>query len=233
MYVIVSICFVEKLGQPIILPLRPKQKWCFVVNYWDGEKFGRPILSPPWLVKTSTIPSREYAYNLGFLGGGGKLGRPILSPLWQDKASTWCRCLSGRRKTRLVHSYPTLTSGSINLTLSWICKQPLLFRGWEKVGRPILSLPWQDEASNLCRWLSRWRKTHWIFLSQPWLVKVSTLPCHEYTYNLSFLGGGGKTRLAHAFPTLPRSSINLVQMVILVEKNLAGPFFSQPDKWNH
>ena len=79
-----------------------------------GEKLGWPILSPPRLVKASTLPCHEYAYTLAFLGigknwagpffphpekwkhqhcadgylVGGKLGRPILSPSRQVKAST-------------------------------------------------------------------------------------------------------------------------------------------------
>ena len=86
--------------------------------------------------------------------GGGKRGWPIHSPPWQDKASNLCRWLSGWRKTRLVHSFPTLTSESINLTLSWIHTQPLLFRGGEKLCQPILSPSWHDKVSTLSRWLS-------------------------------------------------------------------------------
>ena len=48
--------------------------------------------------------------------------------------------LSGWRKTGPAHSFPYPTSESINLTLSWICKQPLLFRGWGKTG-PAHSFP--------------------------------------------------------------------------------------------
>ena len=110
------------------------------LGYLGGEKLGWPILSPPWLVKASTLPCHEYANNLCFSGGGEKLGRPILSPPRQDKASTLCRWLSGWRKTRLVRYFPTLTSESINLTLSWIRIQPLLIRGWGKTG-PAHSFP--------------------------------------------------------------------------------------------
>ena len=117
-------------------------------GYLGGEKLGRPILSPPQLVKTSPTPCHEYANNLCFLEGGEKLGQPILSPPRQDKTSTLCRWLSGWRKTWLVHYFPTLTTESINLTLSW-----------EKLGRPVLSPPRQDKASTWCRWLSGWRKT--------------------------------------------------------------------------
>ena len=104
------------------------------LGYLGGEKLGRPILSPPWLVKTSTIPCHEYANNLCFLGGGEKLGQPILSPPQQDKTSTLCGWLPGWRNTWLVHYFPTLTSESINFTLSWIHIQPLLIRGWGKTG---------------------------------------------------------------------------------------------------
>ena len=110
------------------------------LGYLGGEKLGRPILSPPRLEKVSTLPCHEYANNHCFLGGGEKLGLPIRSPPWQDKAWTMCRWLSGWRKTQLVHYFPTPTSESINLTLSWICKQSLLFRGWGKTG-PAYSIP--------------------------------------------------------------------------------------------
>ena len=101
-------------------------------GYLGAEKLRWSIIFPPWQVKASTLPCHEYTYSLCFLGGGEKLGQPILSPPRQDKASTLCRWLSGCRKTRPVHYFPTLTSESINLTLSWIHIQPLLFRGWEK-----------------------------------------------------------------------------------------------------
>ena len=290
----------EKLGQPIVLPLRPKQKWCFVVNYWDGEKLGRPILSPPQLVKTSTLPCHEYAYNL--LGGGEKLGRPILSPPWQGKASAMCRRLSGLRKTWL-HSFPTLTSESINLTLSWIHIQPLLFRGWgktepahsfptltsesinhvqklgflggeklgwpifspprlakesalnchenannlcflgggEKLGWPILSPPWQDKASTLCRWLTGWRKTRLVHSFPPWQVKAPTLhpvmnTSESINLTLSWIHiqpllfrGWGKTEPAHCFPTLTSESINHVQKLgFLGGEKLGRPILSPP-----
>ena len=170
-------------------------------------------------------------------GGGEKLGRPILSPPWLVKVSIMCRCLSGWRKTRLVHYFPTLTSESINLTLSWICKQPLLFRGWGKTG-PAHSFPTLTSVNiNLVQKLGYLggEKLGWPILSPPWLVKVSTLPCHGYANNLCFLGGGEKlgrpilsppwqdkawtmrrwlsgwrkTRLVHYFPTLTSESINL------------------------
>ena len=94
-----------------------------------------------WVVTSESInltPCHEYANNLCFLGGGEKLSRPILSPTWQDKASILCRWLTRWRKTGPAHSFPIPTSESINLTLSWICKQPLLFRRWGKTW-PALS----------------------------------------------------------------------------------------------
>ena len=89
---------------------------CRWLSVW--RKTGLAHSFPTPIVKTSTIPCHEYANNLCFLGGGEKLGRPILSPPQQDKTSTLCRWLSGWRKTWLVHYFPTLTSESINLTLS-------------------------------------------------------------------------------------------------------------------
>ena len=163
-------------------------------GYLGGEKLGRPILSPPRLVKTSTIPCHEYANNLCFLGGGEKLGRPILSPPRQDKTSTLCRWLSGWRKTWLVHYFPTLTCESINLTLSWIHMQPLLIRGWGKTG-PAQSFPTLTSVSiNLVQKLGYLggEKLGRPILSTPQLVKVSAIPCHEYANNLCLLGGGEK-----------------------------------------
>ena len=224
------------------------------LGYLGGEKLGRPILSPIRLVKVSTLSCHEYSNNLCFLGGGGKLGRPILSPPRQDNVSTLCRWLSGWRKTRLVCYFPTLTSEGISLTLSWIHIQHLLFRGWgktwpahsfptltrdsinlvqklgylggEKLGRPILSptqkvkvsaIPCHEYANNLCflgdgeNWAGPFfphpnkiraqtcadgylggEKLGWSISFPPWKVKASTLPCHEYTYNLCLLGGGEK-----------------------------------------
>ena len=164
------------------------------LGYLGGEKLGRPILSPPRLVKVSILPSHEYANNLCFLGGGEKLGRPILSPPRQDKASALYRWLSGWRKTQLVHYFPALTSESINLYLSWICKQPLLFRGWGKTG-PAHSFPTLTSVSiNLVQKLGYLggEKLGWSVIFPPWQVKASTLPCHKYTYNLCLLVGGEK-----------------------------------------
>ena len=83
--------------------------------------------------------------------------------------------------------------------------------GGEKLGRPILSPPQQDNASTLCRWLSGWRKT--------WLVcYFPTLTSESITLYLSWIckqpllfRGWGKTGPAHSFPTLSSISINLVQ----------------------
>ena len=101
--------------------------------------------------------------------------------------------------------------------------------GAEKLGRPILSPPWQDEASTLCWWLSGWRKTRLGHYFPLWLVKASTLPCHEYTYNLCLLGGWGKTAPAQSFPTLTGESINLVQKLgYLGGEKLDWPILSPP-----
>ena len=187
-------------------------------------------------MKVSTLPCHEYSNNLCFLGGGEKLGRPILSPPRQDKASTLCRSLSGWRKTCLVCCFPTLTSESISLTLSWIHIQHLLFRGWGKTG-PAHSFPTlTSDSINLVQKLGYMggEKLGQPILSPTWIVKVSAIPCHEYENNLCFVGGGEKlgrpilslpqqdkrstlcrwlsgwrkTWLVHYFPTLTSESIN-------------------------
>ena len=71
------------------------------LGYVGEEKYGWPILSPPWLVKVPSFTYHEYAYSLWFLGGGEKLGWPILSSPLQDEASTLHRWSSGWRKTHL------------------------------------------------------------------------------------------------------------------------------------
>ena len=228
---------------------------CFL---WGGEKLGRPILPPPWQdeastlcrwlsgwrktwliryfptltsesINLTTLPCHEYANNLCLLVGREKLGQPILSPPRQDKASTWCRWLSEWRKTQLVCYFPTLTSESIKLTLSWIHIQPLLIRGWGKLGRPILSPPWQNKASACCRWLSGWRKT--------WLVHYfPTLTSESINLNLPWIHiqpllfrGCGKTGPAQSSTTLTSESINLVQKLgYLGEKKLGWPILSPP-----
>ena len=193
----------------------------------------------------STLPCHEYGNNHCFLGGGEILDRPILSPPWQDKASTLCKWLFGCRKTRLVHSFPSLPSESINLTLSWIHIQPLLFRGWGK--------PWQadpfpsltSECINLklsCAEakLSGWRKTGLVHsfptpttesinLTLSWICKQSLL-----------FRGWEKTGPAHSFPTLTSKTVNLTlswickqPLLFRVGKNWAGPFFPHPDKIKH
>ena len=89
-------------------------------GYLGGEKLGWSILFPTLTSEIINLTLSWIHYNLCFSGGGEKLGWPILSPPWQDKASALFRWLSGWRKTRLVHSFPTLRSKSINLNLSWI-----------------------------------------------------------------------------------------------------------------
>ena len=164
-------------------------------------------------MKTSTIPCHEYANNLCFLGGGEKLGRPILSPPRQDKTSTLCRRLYGWRKTWLVHYFPTLTSESINLTLSWIHIQPLLIRGWGKTG-PAQSFPTLTSKSiNLVQKLG--------YLGGEklgWSITFPTPTSESINLTLSWIckqpllfRGWGKTGPAHSFPTLISVSINLVQ----------------------
>ena len=114
--------------------------------------------------------------------------------------------LCGWRKTRLARSFPSPTSESINLTLSWICKQPLLFRGWGKTG-PAHSFPTLTSVSNNLvqnlGYLSG-EKLGWSVFFPPWQMKASALPCHEYTYKLCFFRWWGKTRPAHSFPTPTR-----------------------------
>ena len=161
------------------------------LGYLGGEKLGWPILSPPRLVKVSTLLCHEYANNLCFLGGGEKRGQLILSPPWQDKAWTMCRWLSGWRKTGLVHYIPTLTSESINLTLSWI---PWLIRRWGKAGLAHSFPTLTSESMNLVQKLGYLGGEKLVrpILSPLRLVKVSTLPWHEYANNLCFLRGGEK-----------------------------------------
>ena len=89
--------------------------------------------------------------------------------------------------------FPHPTSESISLTLSWICKQPLLFMGWGKTGLAH-SFPTLTSVSiNLVQRLGclGGEKLGWSLTFPPWQVIASTLPCHEYT-NLCFLGSGEK-----------------------------------------
>ena len=170
------------------------------LGYLCGENLGWSVTFPPWQVIASTLPWHEYTYNLCFLGGGEKTGP--------------------------AHSFPTLTSDSINLV------QKLGYLGGEKLGQPILSPPWlvkvltlpcHEYANNLC-FLGGGEKLGRPILSPPWLlipdkikhqpcadgfcpprlVKTSTILCHEYANNLCFLGGGGKTGPAHSFPNPTR-----------------------------
>ena len=236
-----NLCFLgggEKLGRPILSPPwllihdKMKHQPC-ADGYLGGEKLSRPILSPTWLVKELAIPCQEYANNLCFLGGGEKLGRPILSPPWlliHDKIKHQpCAdgYLGGEKLGRPILSPPRLVKTStitcheyannlcflgggeklgrpINFTLSWIHIPPLLIRGWGKT-RSAQSLPTlTSESINLVQKLGYLggEKLGRPILSPPGLVKVSTLPCHEYANNLCFLGGG---------------------------ENWAGPFFPHPD----
>ena len=120
-------------------------------GYLGEEKLGRPILSPPRLVKTSTIPCHEYANNLCFLRGGEKLGRPILSPPQQDKTSTLWRWLSGWRKFGWSISFPPWQVKASNLPCHEYTYNLCLLGDGEKLGRPSLSPPWLMKVLILCR----------------------------------------------------------------------------------
>ena len=166
--------------------------------------------------------------------GVEKLGRPILSPPWQDKASTLCRWLSEWRKTRLVHSFPTLTSESIKLTLSWLHIQPLLFWGWGKTG-PAHSFPTlTSESINLVQKLGYLggEKLGGPILSPPRLVKTSTLPCHKYAYNHGFLGVG-KNWVSPFFPHPDKIKHQPCADGYLSGEKLVWSIFSHPHKWKH
>ena len=157
------------------------------------------------------------------------MGRPILSPPRQDKASTLCRWLSGWRKTWLVHSFPTLTSESINLTLSRIHIQHLLFSRWGKTG-PAHSFPiWTSESINFVQKLGYLGRENLgrPILSPPWLVKVSTLPCHEYAYNLCFLRGGEK--LGRPIPSPPwQDEASTLGFIRILDRVRLAEFFPSP-----
>ena len=161
------------LARPLILHTRCNRPEFSPSQFFSWGKTGGPILSPPQLVKTSTIPCHEHAKNFGYLGGGEKLGQLILSPPRQNKTSALCRWLSGWRKTLLVCYFPILTSESITLPCHEYMYNLCLLGGGGKLGWPILSPPWPIHSS-------------------PRLVKVSTLPCQECANNLCFLGGGEK-----------------------------------------
>ena len=190
-------------------------------GYLGGEKLGWSVIFPLWQVKASTLPCHKYTYNLRVFGGGEKLGQPILSPPWQDKASTWCRWLSGWRKTRLVRYFPILTSESINLTLSWICKQPLLFKGGgENWAGPFFPHPDKIKHQPGADDYLGGEKLGWSVTFPPWQVKASTLRLVSYfpiltseSINLTvswickqplLFRGWGKTGPAHSFLTPTR-----------------------------
>ena len=128
----------------------------------------------------------------------------------------------------------------INLTLSWICIQPLLFRGWGKTGPahsfPTLTIKHQPCAGDYLGG----EKLGWSILFPPWQVKASTLPCHEYAYNLCFLGGGKKLGRPILSPpwlvkvsTLPCHEYANNLCFLRGGENWAGPFFPHPDKIKH
>ena len=174
------------------------------LGYLGGEKLGRPILSPPRLVKVSTLPCHEYANNLWFLGGGEKLGLPIRSPPWQDKAWTMCRWLSGWRKLSWSIIFPPRQVKASTLPCHEYANNLCFLGGGEKLGRPILSPPWLDKASTLYRWLSGWRKTrlvHYFLTPTSESIKLTlTWKCKQPL----LFRGWGKTGPAHSFPTLTR-----------------------------
>ena len=183
---------------------------------------------------TLTSESINLVQKLGYLGGE-KLGRPILSPPRLVKVSTY--------------------------TLSWICKQPLLFRGWGKTG-PAHSFPTLTTESisllvHEARTLSGWRKTgpahsfpmlttESINLVQKlgylggeklgWSVTVPTLTSDSINLTLSWIykqpllfRGWGKTGLAQSFPNLTSERINLVQKLGYLGGEKPGrPILSPP-----
>ena len=121
------------------------------LGYLGGVKLGRPILSPPPLVKVSTLPCHEYANSLCFLGGGEKLGRPILSPLWLVKVSTLCRCYLGGEKLGWSIIFPPWQMKASTLPGHEYTYNICFLGGGEKLGRPILSPTWLVKVSILCR----------------------------------------------------------------------------------
>ena len=158
-------------------------------GYLGGEKLGWSVIFPPWQVKASTLPPHKYANNLCLLGGGVKLGRPILSPPQQDKASTWCRWLSGWRKTQLFHP------DKWKHQLYHVMNTHTTF-AYEGVGKnwagPFFPHPDKIKHQPGADGNLGGEKLGWSIIFPPWQVKASTLPCHEYTYNHCLLGGGEK-----------------------------------------
>ena len=94
------------------------------LGYLGEEKLGQPILSPPRLVKVSTLPCDEYA-NLCFLGVGKNWASPFFPHPDKIKHQPCADGYLGGEKLGWPIKFPTLTSESINLTLSWINIQSL------------------------------------------------------------------------------------------------------------
>ena len=172
-----------------------------------GEKLGRPILSPPRQDKASTLcrwlsgwrktrlvcyfptlTSESITLYLSWIckqpllfRGWGKTGPahsfPTLTSVSINLVQKLCY-LGGEKLGWSVIFPPWQTSESINFTLSWICKQPLLFRGWGKTG-PAHSFPYptSESISHTLSWICK----------QPLLFR-----------------GWGKTGPAHSFPTPTR-----------------------------
>ena len=163
------------------------------LGYLGGEKLGRPILSPPDLWKH----------------------QPYLS--WICKQSLLFR---GWGKTGPAHSFPTLTSVGINLVqklgyqgreklgrpilspirLVKVSTLPVMniqttFAFWG-VGKnwagPFFPHPDKIKHQPCAGCYLGGEKLGWSVIFPPWQVKASALPCHEYTYNICFLGGGEK-----------------------------------------
>ena len=178
------------------------------LGYLGGEKLGWSVTFPPWQVNSINLTlSWICKQPLLFFWGWGKTGPAHSFPTLTSVSINLVQklCYLGGEKLGCVCYFPTLTSESINLTLSWIHIQPLLIRGWGKTG-PAQSFPTlTSESINLVQKLGYLggEKLGRPILSPTRLVKVSTLPCHEYANNLCFLGGG---------------------------ENWAGPFFPHPDK---
>ena len=130
----------------------------------------------------------------------------------------------GWGKTGPAHSFPTLTSVSINLV------QKLGYLGGEKLGWPILSPtrigkashlpcheyannlcfsgdgeklspPRQDRVSTLCRWLSEWRKTRLVRYFPILTSESIILTLSRIHIPILLFMGWGNTGPAHSFPT--------------------------------
>ena len=88
-------------------------------------------------------------------------------------------------------------------------------------------MPWNGRAFDS---MPKPAEVYFPFVPHPdkWKHQVDSATCM-----CRCLSGWGKTLLAHPFPTLTSESINLVQMVIGVGKNWAGPFVPHPDKLKH